>query len=365
MGELRVRATTIRDIARLCGVSIATVSRVVNDSGGVGASTNERVRRAIREHDFHPNSVAQSMITKRTRTIGLVIPDVRNPFFSELARGVEDTCNANAFGCLLCNTDGAIEKENEYVRVLRGRVADGAIFSTQNAVEFNEALLQLRATGYPFCFIERYVPEMPDVPGVYFDNFAGAVEMTEFIVSRGHRRIAFISGPQSTHNARLRKQGFEHVLERHQIAVDGALIAEGNYRYSGGYQAAERLLGGRKPRFTALLAANDLMALGAYQLIQDRGYRIPHDISVAGFDDISFPPVMRPLVTTIEIPAYELGRSAAEMLFAMLEGKALEPPMRMFAPKLKDKGSVIALDRATTRRAAARRAARTSPEEKA
>ena len=340
-GRATARATTIRDIARLCGVSTATVSRVVNDSGGVGAATTARVREVIERHDYHPNGVAQSLITRRTHTIGLVIPDVRNPFFSELARGVEDTCNANAFGCLLCNTDGSVEKETDYVQVLRGRVADGAIFTTQNATEFNRALLPLQRRGYPFCFIERYVPEMPDVPGVYFDNLAGAEQLTDFILAKGHRDVAFVSGPLSTHNARLRKQGFTQAMARRGLAVDPRLVEEANYRYSGGYRAAEALLSGGRPPFTALLAANDLMALGAYQLLQDRGLRVPEDVSIAGFDDITYPPVMRPLLTTIEIPAYQLGKSAAEMLFEQLGGRSVAARRRVFAPTLKDKGSVV------------------------
>jgi LacI family transcriptional regulator len=349
------RAVTIRDIARLCGVSIATVSRVVNDAGGVGARTANHVRKVIEKHDFHPNSVAQSLITKRTHTIGLVIPDVRNPFFSELARGVEDACNANDFGCLLCNTDGSTEKEREYVRVLRGRVADGAIFTTQNALESSDALLTLRNRSYPFCFVERYIDEMPDVPGVYFDNEAGALQMMRYIISRGHRRIAFISGPLSTHNARMRKLGYLRALEEHGIRVDEKLIVEGNYRYSGGYQAAEKLLAGRKPGFTALFASNDLMALGAYQLLEERGFRIPADVSIAGFDNIGYPPVMRPLITTIEIPAYDLGKSVTEMLFALLDGRRVTPLRRVFQPVLRDKGSVAPLDGNGARRRAAAR----------
>jgi LacI family transcriptional regulator len=338
------------------------VSRVVNDAGGVGARTADHVRKVIAEHDFHPNSVAQSLITKRTHTIGLVIPDVRNPFFSELARGVEDACNANAFGCLLCNTDGSIEKENEYIRVLRGRVADGAIFTTQNVVEFSDALVSLRNRSYPFCFIERYVHQLPDVPGVYFDNEVGALEMTNFIVSRGHRRIAFISGPLSTHNARMRKQGYLRALEQHGIRVDERLIVEGNYRYSGGYHATERLLAGARPAFTALFAANDLMALGAYQLLEERGYRVPADVSIAGFDNIGYPPVIRPVITTIEIPAYELGKGAAEMLFSLLEGKKVTPGRRVFRPVLRDKGSVVALGRSPRgRRPDPRTGARSNP----
>ena len=337
---------TIKDIARLCNVSIATVSRVINDkSEGVGEKTVIRIRKVIKELDYHPNSVARSMVTKKSHTIGLVIPDVRNPFFSELARGVEDVCNANAHGCFLCNTDGSMEKENEYIRLLRGRVVDGVLFSTQNDREFNEAFLDFQRRKFPFCFIERYVEEVPDVAGVYFDNMRGAELLTDFLVSNGHRKIAFISGPLATHNARLRKEGFLRAMGRNGLAIDESLIVEGNYKYNGGYEAAKTLLAGGEPRFSALLASNDLMAFGAYKFFEESGLVVPRDVSIAGFDNISYPPVLRPLITTIEIPAYELGKKATEMLFALMRGEPLIETKVVFDPVLMDKGSVARNDR--------------------
>jgi len=336
------KSVTIKDIANLCEVSIATVSRVINDNPkGVGEKTILRIRKVIEEMDYHPNSVARSMVTKESRTIGLVIPDVRNPFFSELARGVEDICNENSYGCFLCNTDSKPEKENEYIRLLRGRVVDGLLFSTQNNVEFNPAFLDLRRKKFPFCFIERYVDEMPDIPGVYFDNRQGAEDLTDFMIQKGHKRIAYISGPLLTRNSRMRQEGFIAAMHRHDLEIDESLIVEGNYRFNGGYDAVKRLLAGGKPRFTGLIAGNDLMALGAFQGLTELGYNVPDLISIAGFDNISYPPVLRPLITTIEIPAYELGKSAAEKLFKLLKGEELENPRRVFAPVLRDKGSVV------------------------
>ena len=336
------KSVTIKDIANLCKVSIATVSRVINHNPkGVGEATILRIRKVIEEMDYHPNSVARSMVTKESRTIGLVIPDVRNPFFSELARGVEDVCNDYSYGCFLCNTDGNLEKENEYIRLLRGRVVDGLLFSTQNNAEFNPAFLEFQRRRFPFCFIERYVDEMPTTPGVFFDNRRGAEELTEFMIAKGHRRIAYISGPLSTRNAVMRKEGFLAAMGRHGLTIDDSLIREGNYRFNGGYLALERLLAGGEPRFTGLIAGNDLMALGAFQGLSERGYRVPEDISIAGFDNISYPPVLRPLITTIEIPGYELGKCAAEMLFKLVKGESLECTRRIFEPVLRDKGSVI------------------------
>ncbi len=338
------KTVTIKDIARYCDVSIATVSRVINNKPqGVGEKTVERIREAIRLMNYQPNSIARSMITKRSHTIGLVIPDVRNPFFSELARGVEDVCNESSFGCFLCNTDGSIDKENEYIRLLRGRVVDGVLFTTQNNVEFNEVFFDFQKTHYPFCLIERYVNELAEVPGVYFDNLKGAYEMTRFILDRGHRKIAFISGPLSTSNARLRREGYLQALREQGIEPDESLMIEGNYRYSGGYSAAEKLLHGSRPGFTALFAANDLMAFGAYKYLEEKGLSIPGDVSIAGFDNIAYPPVMRPVLTTIEIPAYELGKRAAEMLFRIIRREELDEKKIVFAPVLRDRGSVAQL----------------------
>jgi len=340
-GVVMKQSITIKDIAKLCGVSIATVSRVINDkSEGVSEKTILRIRKVIADMDYHPNSVARSMVTKRSHTIGLVLPDVRNPFFSELARGVEDICNASSYGCFLCNTDGSMEKENEYIRLLRGRVVDGLLFTTQNDREFNEVFFDFQRRKYPFCFIERYVDELPGVPGVYFDNRKGAEDLTEFMVSKGHRSIAFISGPLVTHNARLRKEGFLAAMARHGLEAQASLIVEGNYKFNGGYEATTRLLSEGRPPFTALIASNDLMALGAYQCLEERGLDVPGRVSLAGFDNISYPPVLRPLITTIEIPAYELGKRAAEMLFTLMRGERLDSPRQVFEPVLRDKGSV-------------------------
>jgi LacI family transcriptional regulator len=332
---------TIKDIARLAGVSITTVSRVINNKQeGVGEETVKRIRKIIEELNYQPNVVARSMITKRSHTIGLILPDIRNPFFSDLAKGVEDVCNKYAFGCFLCNTDGEQAKEDKYVQLLKGRVADGILFTTQNIEESNEVFLEFQRTGFPFCFIERYIDDMPDVPGVYFDNFNGAMLLTEHLLDLGHRKIAFITGPLATHNARQRRDGYLAALKDRGIAGDEALIVQGNYKFDGGYAGVSELMDIRGKSFTALFASNDLMALGALQNLESRGLKVPDDISVAGIDHIVYPPVLKPTVTTIEIPAYRMGVAAAELLFSFMQKKPVEEKKIMFAPQLFDQGSV-------------------------
>jgi len=335
------KKATIKDIARICGVSITTVSRVINNKKeGVGADTLEHILRVIKELNYQPNVVARSMITKRSHTIGLVIPDIRNPFFSELARGVEDVCNRYEYGCFLCNTDGDFEKENEYIQLLRGRVADGILFTTQNNAEYNEVFRDFIARRFPFCFIERYIDELPEVPGVYFDNRLGAAMITDYLLDHGHRRIAFVSGPLTTHNARQRKEGYIASLANHGIAADESLIVEGNYKYNGGYQAADTLVAAGKADFTAVFASNDLMALGVLQRLEEMGYKVPEDISIAGFDHITYPPVLKPKITTVEIPAYSFGKTSAELLFTLMRGEKPEREKIVFSPNLIELGSV-------------------------
>lgn len=337
-------ALTIKDIAKFCGVSITTVSKVINGKcDGIGEKTVDKVRAAVKKHDYRPNAVARSMITRKTNTIGLVVPDVRNPFFAELARGVEDVANSLSYGCFLCNTDGDIDKESACVTLLRERIADGILFTTQNRMEFNPIFNRLRDEKYPFCLIERYLDAMPDVPGVYFDNVEGARMITRYLLERGHRRIAFISGPETTVNALYRRQGYEEALVEAGVEPDPSLAAVGDYHYNGGYRAAGTLIGRRKPKFTALFASNDLMALGAYQRFEEEGLAVPEKISLVSFDNAPFPKVMRPAITTVELPAYAMGKRAAEMLFDCIGGRAGAGTRHVFSPKIIEKDSVKAI----------------------
>ena len=331
---------TIKDVARRCGVSIATISRVINKSSvGVSKETAERVMKMIKKMDYQPNQMARSMVTQKTDSIGLILPDICNPFFSELARGVEDTCNKYSFSCLLCNTDGKIDKETSYIELLGGKVIGGALFTTQNTIEDNPAFSILQKRKIPFCFIERYVSRLDTVPGVYFDNFNGARLITEYLLEKNHTHIAFISGPLSTYNAQKRLEGFKYALSIKNISFNQTLFYESDYKYDGGYTAMNELFK-RNAVFSAVFAANDLMALGALQSIEEHGFHVPKDYSIVGFDNIVYPKVLKPMITTIEIPAYKLGAAAASMLISHLKTGSLEQPKITFKPVLVDKGSV-------------------------
>lgn len=335
---------TIKDIARLCDVSVTTVSRVINNkTESIGKETVLRIQRKIDELGYTPNSVARSMITGRSHTVGLVIPDIRNPFFSELARGVEDYMHERQYGVFLCNTDSSMDKEKQYIDLLKGRFSDGMLFTTQNNYELSEYFSELMNNKYPIVLIERYIEGVKNIPGIYLDNQGGARKICDLIIQKGHRKIACITGPLQTTNARKRLEGYRQSLSEAGIKIDPALVVEGDYRYSGGYHRMLELLGDHKHEFTAVFACNDMMAYGAYKALEEKGLRVPEDLSLAGFDNITYPDVFKPKITTVELPAYEMGQKAAHMLMKQMCKEKLEPLTYEYTLDVVDKGSVKSL----------------------
>lgn len=335
---------TIKDIARMCDVSVTTVSRVLNNkTETIGKDTVIRIREKIEEIGYRPNSVARSMITGISHTIGLVIPDVRNPFFSELARGVEDYMNDREYGVFLCNTDSSLEKEKQYIDLLKGKFTDGIIFTTQNKNEHSQYFGSFLHHSYPVVLIERYMAESEKIPSIFVDNRGGAEKLCDFIVSKGHRKIACITGPLETTNARLRLEGYKDSLRKNGIEFDEKLLAEGSYRYGSGYKAMKELLERAGGAFTAVFACNDMMAYGACKALEEEGLSVPGEMSLAGFDNIKFPDVLRPRLTSVELPAYEMGRKAAEMLFGVMKKQDIGSFRYEYSLEVVDKGSVVEL----------------------
>ncbi|MCF7944517.1 MAG: LacI family transcriptional regulator [Spirochaetia bacterium] len=332
---------TIKDIARLCDVSVTTVSRVINNkTDSIGKETVERIEKKIIELGYTPNSVARSMITGRSHTIGLVVPDIRNPFFSELARGVEDYMNAKQYGVFLCNTDSSMDKEKQYIDLLKGKFSDGMLFTTQNNYELSQYFDELIHNNYPIVLIERYVDGIDGFPGIYLDNRGGAKKICDLIISKGHKRIACITGPLKTTNARMRLNGYKDALKEAGVKIDDSLIIEGNYRYSGGYNCMKKLIDNKDNDFTAVFACNDMMAYGAYKALEEEHIEVPDEISLAGFDNIKFPDVFKPKLTTVELPAYKMGKRAAEMLMKIMKKEKLEEVTYEYSLDVVDKGSV-------------------------
>ena len=335
---------TIKDIAERCNVSITTVSRVINNkTEGISSQTRRTILEAIEQMNYKPNSIARSMVTKKTNTLALVIPDICNPFFPELARGVEDCCTSEGFNLFLCNTDGSVEKELSYIALLRERLVDGIIFTTQNTEEFSSVFMELKSENYPFVFVERYIEDMGELPGVYVDNIQGVYRAVKYLFENGHKEIAFITGPFNTTNAVMRFKGFQQAHLELGMDINYSLVKEGDYKVQSGYQQMKRVIEESYGKFTAVIASNDLMAIGACNAIKDAGLRVPEDISVIGFDNISFTDICQPRITTVGIPIYNMGYAASKLLINTLRGDVLQSRRVVFDAELIKKQSVSKL----------------------
>ncbi|MGE5623691.1 MAG: LacI family DNA-binding transcriptional regulator [Methanocella sp.] len=306
---------TISDVARRAGVSKSTVSRVMNDSPGVGEETRVLVLGAGAELGYQPSAVARSLSTGRTKVIGLVISDITNPFFPDVARGVEDVCATYDYNVILCNTDNRPGKEEAHVRVLSDKGVDGIVFTSVRMGETN--LEGLRRRGIPFVLAGRTLEGCPAWT-VEVDNFLGGCLATEHLIHLGHRDIAFVAGPPGVSSAEQRLAGYQQALARNQLRFDPSQVYPGDFRHASGLAAAAALCADRKPP-TAVFAANDFTAVGLLEGLLNLGLNVPGDISVVGFDDIAlagYPPVN---LTTVSQPRYDLGATAARLLIRLIE----------------------------------------------
>lgn len=310
-------SATIRDVAKRAGVGVATVSRVLNNSGYAKPETRERVLQAAAELGFVPSQLARGLVRRLSATVGLVIPDITNPFFPAITRGVEDAASEAGYTVFLCNTDNDPTLESLDVQKLRERRVDGIIFVGTS--ERRELVERLLADQIPVVVTDRQL-EHADVDTVLVDNHAGALAACRHLIGLGHRRIAHAAGHRSTRTGQDRCSGYQEALREAGVPFDESLVSWGDFTYESGYHAAQVLLG-RTPRPTAIFAANDLIAFGAMRAAEDAGIRVPEELSVVGFDDIQMASVVRPGLTTVRQPAYEMGRTAMRMLLERINGR--------------------------------------------
>lgn len=300
----------MKDVAKRAGVSVATVSHVINETRFVSEELKQRVLKAIEELDYQPDAVARSLRRKETRTIGLIVPDNSNPFFAEVARGIEDVGFEQGYSVILCNSDWNLEKELTYLDTLIAKRVDGIVFiAATTQVEHVKSLVENRT---PVVVAERKMPEI-EVDSVLVDNFQGGYEATKHLLDLGHRRIGCISGPWDLTPSAERVTGYKLALNRHELRAEEDLIVRGDYLFESGEMAVRTLLELSAPP-TAIFACNDLMAIGAMKAILEQGLRVPEDISIVGFDDIALASYLNPPLTTIAQPKYELGRMAAQLV---------------------------------------------------
>jgi LacI family transcriptional regulator len=308
---------TIRDVADLANVSIATVSRVLNESGYVSPELDQRVRQAIATLGYRRNALARNLRRNESLTVGVLIPDSSNPFFAEVAKGIEEICFSQGYTVVLCNTDENSQKAASYLSSLyQQRVAGFVVVTTE---KLQEHIRQSLDDDFPIVIVDRAVSNL-DMDSVVSDNYGGARQAVEHLISLGHRRIGFVVGEKELETIRSRWSGAVDAMHGAGIGVDQRLVySKVDYLPGSGYAATESLLSQHTPP-TAIFAFNDLMALGVLNYAQSHGTAVPEQLSVVGFDDILIASYAVPSLTTIAQPKYELGRTVAEILLQRIQG---------------------------------------------
>ena len=311
----------IADVAARAGVSVGSVSRVINDHPSVTPETRDRVERAVRELAYVPNAIAGSLRSRRSKMLGLVVPDVTNPFFAELALNVERSAIAKSYNVILCNSDNSIEQQRRHLHALAARRVDGIILASAGPVN-----LKLdHAT--PIVGVDR---EVGGCPFVASDNVGGAKSAIGYLLTLGHDLISLVAGPAGLQPARDRRAGYEDIATPlfRSAGLDPAnYIASGDFDFDTGYAAAQRLLR-VTPRPTAIFASSDQQAIGVMRAAADLGLEVPRDLTVVGFDDIPIAKLITPRLTTVAQPVKEIGVLATQLLLNLLAGVAIEGPRR-------------------------------------
>jgi LacI family transcriptional regulator len=315
---------TIRDVAKLAGVAPITVSRVINSLPGVNQATRERVNKAIAKLNYVPNAMAKSLRSRQTCTIALVLTDITNPFWTTIARGVEDTVAEKGYNVIFCNTDEDLEKETNYINILLQRRVDGLIIAASS--DDAQPLLSLKRHNIPCVLIDRKVKGF-NADVVRSDNKEGARLLTQHLINLGHHRIAMLAGPFKVFTSRDRLAGYLEALEKNNIPIDDNLIKEGMYEEDGGFQFVKELLG-RVARPTAIVAANLSIAIGALRALREAGIRVPEDVGVVCFDDLPQASLIYPFLTVWAQRPYEMGVAAAELLLNQMTSKAKRRKLR-------------------------------------
>ena len=320
---------TMNDVARVANVSIATVSHVINGTRFVSAERVERVQAAMKELGYTPDATARSLRVGRTDTIGLVIPDNSNPFFAALARYIEEAGFEAGYTTILANSNERPDREHRYVATLVSKRVDGLILSPSRGDHSTLSRL-LQNARIPVVVVDREA-ELPDADFVLYDNAGGSYEATRYLLDIGHTSIGCVAGPADATSATERVAGFRRALAEAGITLPDHAVVEADFHFNGGREATARLLEGGE-RFTALFAANDLMAAGVIRELADRGIDVPQDMSVIGFDDAPLAEMISPSLTTMRQPLHDMAHAAVSMLLSRVSSGDGGAPVRKVLP---------------------------------
>ncbi|SFJ53377.1 LacI family DNA-binding transcriptional regulator [Thermoflavimicrobium dichotomicum] len=307
------------DVAKLAGVSVATVSRVLMGKGKVREQTRQKVLEAIKQLNYKPNRLARNLRRLESQTVVVVIPDISNPFFTEIVLGIQEIANQHGYHVLLGNTNNDVKREIQFIEMVKEKVADGVILVTVRNPK--ERFLKL-AQEFPIVFACEYI-KGAELPMVTIDNVRSAQCVVNYLVNLGHRKIGYIGGPQQVIVSRDRLQGFIQGVIQNDIPFEPAYITEGDFGIQSGIEMATKLLQLPSPP-TAIFAANDEMAIGAIKAIKNHGLSVPKDIAIVGFDNITMSTVVEPALTTISQPRRQIGQKAMELLLQLIHNPMLK-----------------------------------------
>lgn len=320
---------TIKDVAALAGISYTTVSHVVNKTRPVSEEARLKVEAAIKSLDYVPSAVARSLKAKTTATIGLLVPNSLNPYFAELARGIEDYCERNGYCVILCNSDDNPDKQRSYLRVLLEKRIDGLIVASAGG---DSGLAQgLAGVRTPMVIVDRGLEGL-DADMVRIDHEYGAYLATRHLLELGHRDIATIGGPAHTSVAQMRLAGYCRALQEAGVEVPKERMLESDFTSTGGYSAATILLEKNPP--SAIFAGNDMIGIGVLRAAAERNVRVPSELSVIGFDDIQMSRYVYPALTTVGQSILQLGEMAAEVLLRRIATPELATDQRIVRPSI-------------------------------
>ncbi|MCA1065223.1 LacI family DNA-binding transcriptional regulator [Rossellomorea sp. AcN35-11] len=317
---------TIKDVAKEAQVSVATVSRVLNNQGYVHEDTREKVEGAIERLQYRPNNVARSLFKKKSRMIGFIVPDITNPYFPQLVRAVEDVTNKAEYTTFLCNSDEDIKKELMYMEKMQENHIDGVII-VSNTLE----LKHIEGLKIPMVALDRFFHQ--SIPSVTIDNYNEARKAVRHLLDRGCKRIAHIQGPEYIENSRLRQKAYEDEMKEQRLPT---IMCNGEYHLKDSERALMELLQSY-PTIDGVFAGNDVMAVGALKAASRLNLKVPDDLSIIGFDGIEWTETVSPEISTMAQPIYEMGKKAASMLLELIDGKKLDDVHVVFNTELMER----------------------------
>jgi len=329
-------AVTIRDIAKYAETSIATISRVLNNSPDVNENTRRKVKLAIEELGYAPPVIAKGFSKNKLKTIGLLIPDINNMYYPGVIKGIENTLAKEDYNIFLCNTDEDIEKEKKYIETLLNKNVEGIMFLGTRPTGNNDHLLEL-SNNIPVLMINDYIIGS-NIYSVMIDEVEGAYKAVDYLIRQGHRKIAFINGDVDYTTYRYKRRGYDKALNDHNIDLDESLIIKEDPHEDGGYRGVKKLFD-LEEQPTAIFTASDQIAIGVIKGIYENSLTIPGDYSIIGFSDIPIAKQLYPELTTVNQFADKTGNMAAIIMMKLIANETMEQKRFLLEPKLSIRNS--------------------------